>query len=155
MADLVTVYTLTTPGGTVHFNNGQLRTTTDLYWIENIRGLDSPSLRTPIDDAPQAHGAILHRFWKGARHIQFEGIIIIQSVPFGDLCQSILNSMEAALRTALESILQTNGTLSWTPLNQSAKSLSVRYEIPLEISPSNNYMTRTFSFGLIAANPDY
>lgn len=155
MADLTAVYTLTTPGGTISFNNGDLHTTTDLYWIQNIRGLDSPSLRTPFDDAPQTHGGLIHNFWKGPRHIGFEGVILIQSVPIGGACQEELNGMESALMTALESILQTDGTLAWQPLGDSSKSLGVRYEVPLEITPSDNYATRSFTFGLIAGDPDF
>lgn len=154
MADYSVVYSLATAGGTVLFNNGDLRTLDDLYWVQNIRGLDSPSLRTPVDDAPQAHGAIIHNFWKGARHVGFEGELFVQSVP-PSACQAVLNGMEAALRAALESILQTNGTLTWTPSGGGAESLSVRYEISLEISPNNDYATRSFTFGLIAGSPDY
>lgn len=154
MADYGVLYTLTTGGGTVIFNNGDLRTLDDLYWIQNIRGLDSPSLRTPVDDAPQAHGAIIHNFWKGARHVGFEGELFVQSVP-QSACQSVLNTMEAALRAALESILQVDGTLAWTPTGGSGESLNVRYEVPLEITPNNDYATRTFTFGLIAGSPDY
>lgn len=155
MADYSTTYSLATAGGTVLFNNGDLRTLDDLYWIQNIRGLDSPSIRAPIDDAPQAHGAIIHNFWKGARHVGFEGVLLVQSVPTGSACQAALNVMEAALRAALESILQTNGTLTWTPLGEGGNSLSVRYEVPLEINPSDNYATRSFTFGLVAGSPDY
>lgn len=155
MADYSVVYSLATAGGTILFNNGDLRTLDDLYWVQNIRGLDSPSLRTPVDDAPQAHGAIIHNFWKGARHVGFEGELFVQSVPLGGACQSVLNTMEAALRAALESILQTDGTLTWTPTGGGAESLLVRYEIGLEISPNNDYATRSFTFGLIAGSPDY
>lgn len=156
MADLSTIYTLTTGGGTIIFNNGDLRTLDDLYWIQNIRGLDSPALRTPVDDAPQAHGAIIHNFWKGARHVGFEGELFVQSVPLGSgECQQILNGMESALMDALESILQVDGTLSWTPAGGGASSLNVRYEVPLEINPNNEYATRSFTFGLIAGSPDF
>lgn len=155
MADLTVVYTLTTPGGTISFNNGALKTLDDLYWIQNLRGLDSTPIRAPVDDAPQAHGGIVHNFWKGPRHVGMEGVILIQSVPFGGPCQEELNGMESALTTALESILQADGTLAWTPLGDSAKSLTVRYEIPLEVNPSDNYVTRSFTFGLIAASPDF
>lgn len=154
MADYSVVYSLATAGGTILFNNGDLRTLDDLYWVQNIRGLDSPSLRTPVDDAPQAHGAIIHNFWKGARHVGFEGELFVQSVS-KSACQPVLNGMESALRAALESILQVDGTLTWTPSGGGAESLLVRYEIGLEISPNNDYATRSFTFGLIAGSPDY
>lgn len=156
MADVVTQYTLATPGGTIIFNNGTLRSLDDLYWTAKVRGLDSPRLRTNEDDAPQTHGSIIHNTFKGSRYPAFEGDILIQSVPLGSACQAASNVMETALKTALESILApVDGTLSWTPLGESAKSLSVNYWVGLEVDPVNNYATRYFTFGLIAGSPDY
>jgi hypothetical protein len=155
MADLTAIYTLTTPGGTITFNNGDLHTLTDLYWIGTIQGLDGAPIRATIDDAPQAHGGLVHNAWKGPRHVTMEGVILIQSVPLGSPCLTERNALENALRVALESILQADGTLAWTPEGLSARSLTVRGEVPLEYTPQENYAVMGFTFGLVAADPDF
>ena len=155
MADESVTYTLTTPGGTIVFNNGDLRTLDDVYWIQNIGGLDGGTIRAPVDNAPQAHGGIIHNFWKGPRHITIEGVIFVQSVPLGGACLTIRNDMEEDLRAALESLLQADGTLAWTPTGLSARSLTVRNEIPVEYTPAENYAIKAFVFGLVAGDPDW
>lgn len=157
MADYSTTYTLSTGAGTIVFNNGQLGggSLDDLYWIATINGLDGPTIRTSIDDVPFGHGGLLHKFWKGPRHPVLEGNLVVQSVPFGNSqCQEILNGMEAALNAALDSILQTDGTLSWTPTGGAPQSLPVRYEVQVDIQPQENYALRSFNFGLVSSAPD-
>lgn len=97
----------------------------------------------------------MHRFWKGPRRITFDGAILIQSVPIGGACQEALNAMEEPLRVALESLLADTGVLSWTPLGQAFRSLEVQCEVPLDIQPIEDYALRSFSFGLVAGNPDW
>lgn len=155
MADLSCVYELVTPNGTITFNDGDLYTTDDLYWISDIEGLDGPVIRAPVDNAPQAHGGIVHTFWKGPRHVVMQGAIVIQSVPWGGSCLTERNTMEEALRVALESILQQDGTLTWTPEGLSQRSLTVRHEIQLDFSPQENYMIMGFTFGLVSADADW
>lgn len=155
MADLATIYTLTTPGPDIVFNNGDLNTTDDLYWITNIQGLDGAPIRAPIDNVPLGDGGLVHDFWLGPRHITMEGIILVQSVSIGGPCLTVRNSMEEALRAALESLLRANGTLAWTPVGQGARSLTVRNDIALDFSPAENYAVMAFVFGLVAANPSW
>lgn len=155
MADLATIYTLTTPGGAISFNNGDLRTLDDLYWIAQIEGLDGAPVRLQTDNAPQSHGGIVHTGWKGPRHITMEGSILIQSVPWGGSCLTERNAMEEALRVALESIIQADGTLAWIPAGQGARSLTVRHDVQLQYTPQENYMIMGFVFGLVAADPDW
>lgn len=154
MADYSTTYLLSTGAGNITFNDGDLGDGTDLYWISVINGLNGPSIRTVVDDVPYGDGGLVHKFWKGPRHVVMEGNLVVQSVPFGNPCQEILNGMEAALNDALDSILQTDGTLSWTPAGGSPQSLAVRYEVPLDIQPQENYVLRSFNFGLISAAAD-
>lgn len=156
MADFSVSYVLTTPGGTITFNS----TGTDdfnvygsnEYYITDGQGLDAAPIRAPIDNAPQADGGLVHNFWKGPRHIVLEGALIIRSTHVQNTIRSLRNSMEAALLTALESILQADGTLAWTPAGQGARSLTVRNEIPCEFS---GIELKTFTFGLVAENPDW
>lgn len=152
MADVAVLYSLVTPGPDITFNNGDFPGSDDIYYITEIRGLDGAPIRTPIDNAPQAHGGIVHNFWKGPRVVVITGILLVQSVSTGVGCQTIRNDMEADLRDALDSILQADGTLSWTALGQPAASLLVRNNIPLE---TDGILPRTFTFGLVAEDPDF
>lgn len=154
MADIGVVYTLTTPAQTITFNAttvpfaGQ-----DQYYITEIRGLASPTLRTPFDNVPLGDGGLIHDFWFGPRHIGVEGTLLVQSVRVEDDIVLQRNQMEADLTDALESIIRTDGTFVFTPQGQVTVSYNVRYEIGLEFVHSNNYHSLDYSFGLIAANP--
>src|ERR1043165_1152262 len=103
MADLTCTYTLATPGGTIVFNNGELKSFDDLYWIQTLQGLDGAPVRAPVDPVPFGDGGLVHRFWKAPRQITFDGAILIQSVPIGSDCRAPLNVMEDALRVACDS----------------------------------------------------
>lgn len=156
MPDLAAVYVLTTPGGTISFNLGDLRDGTDKYWIQNIQGLDQAPLRTPQDSVPFGDGGIVHNFWKGQRHVVFEGVLVTESVGFpstGDDCIETQNEMEEDLIDALESIIRADGTLAWTPLGLSARSLTVRSEVPVEFTAAEDFTLKNFTFGLVAENP--
>jgi len=63
--------------------------------------------------------------------------------------------MEEALRVATESMNGDGGTLSWTPLGMAARSLDVKCNVPLDVQPIEDYALRSFSFGLVAGNPDW
>ena len=152
MADYSCIYTL----GAITFNNGTFGhgSTDDLYWIDTIHGLDSPTLRVPFDDVPFGDGGLVHRSFKGPRHPVIEGRIIVQSVA-GTACQTKFNQLEKALRTALEAILApTSGTLAWTAPGDGSHSLTVFYERELDVQPADNYRTRHFDFGLISESAD-
>jgi hypothetical protein len=143
-------------GGTITFNDGTLGngSADDLYWISTLHGLDGPTLRVPVDDVPFGDGGIVHRSWMGPRHPVLEGNLIVQSVGLGG-CQARLNEMEEALRLALDEILApTAGTLTWTPTDLGITySLEVFYEVPLDVQPTDNYLLRSFNFGLISNSP--
>lgn len=152
MSDIAVHYALTTPGTDITFNDGVIPSFDDLYFITGIRGIDGAPLRTPQDDKPQAHGGLVHNFWKAARHVVIEGEYLVQSTRVDTTVQTIRNQMDADLFAALEAIIQANGTLAWTPLGQGGRSLTVRYEVPLE---TDGVEQKTFTFGLIAADPDW
>ena len=158
MADLSCTYTLTTPAATISLNAGDLRDGTDKYWVQNIQGLDGPPLRTPIDNRPQTDGGLVHPFFKGPRSIVFEGVLVTESAGWpseGDACITVQNEMEEDLVDALESIIAADGTLAWTPLGLSARSLTVRHSQMLEFMAIENYVLKQFVFGLVAANPNW
>lgn len=151
MPDIVATYTLTTPGGTITMNSGTLGDGTDKYWLSSISGLDGVEIRAPVDPVPFGDGAIVHTFWRGPRRPVFEGALLIESSTSQSDCQPIRNTLSENLRVALDSIIQADGTLAWTPDGYSARSLTVRNEIPLQIEYTDDYRLSTFSFGLISA----
>lgn len=156
MADVACPYTLATlSGGTIFFNDGSA----DQFYIQGITGLGTAPVRAPIDDVPYGDGSIGHNFWKGGRHITFEGVFLVTSVDCGAVQVGIWNDMEEALRVALESIaaLTTDiGSLVWTPTGALAtNTLVVRHDVPLECPPDQNFTVRNFTFGLFAADPDW
>ncbi len=155
MADVGVVYTLNTAGTDITFNQytdpfiGH-----DQYYITEIRGLESPSLRTPFDPVPLGDGALIHNFWYGARHIAIEGIILVQSTQVMDDIVEIRNTMTDSLSDALNDCLRTDATLTFDPQGSSStRNITVRYEVPLEVTHVDNYLSLQFSFGLIAGNP--
>lgn len=154
MADLSTEYTLATGGGTITFNDGTLSDGVDKYWLTSINGLDGPVIRAPIDLVPFGDGGIIHTFRKGPRHVVFDGMLLILSSTSQADCQTLRNDLVADLEAALNSILTTAGTLTWTPAGQSALSLSVFYEVGLSVNYSDNYAVANFSFGLVSAASD-
>jgi len=151
MADVATQYTLTTPGGTILFNNGA----TDEYYLGDVQGLDGAPIRAPIDNRPQTDGGLVHDFFLGPRHITLDGILFIRSSRVQNTILTQRNVLEAALQAALDSILRADGTLAWTPYGGSAGSLTVRNDVPLEFRYIDNYQNKAFSFGLVAADPVY
>ena len=151
MADIGVSYVLTTPGPDITFNDGS----PDQFYITEIRGLGAPALRTPIDNVPLGDGGLVHDFWKGPRHIGIEGIFLIQSTRNMNAIVVIRNDMEFLLTDALESILRADGTLSFTPQGEGNRTFTVRYEIGVEFTHTDNYLTDAFTFGLVAGEPDW
>lgn len=155
MADVGVIYTLDTPGTDITFNqytnpfDGQ-----DQYYITEIRGLESPSLRTPTDPVPLGDGELIHPFWYGGTHLTFEGLILVQSTQNMDAIVAIRNSMTALLKAALDAIKSADGTLSFTPQGQAPQTITgLRYEVGLQTPHADNYNSLQFSFGLVTGIP--
>jgi hypothetical protein len=154
MADLIVTYTLTTPGPDITFNSGTLGDGTDKYWIQTIQGLDGPQIRAPVDPVPFGDGGIVHTFWKGPRRVLFDGILLLDPSNCVD-AQERWNILTNNLKAALASIIAADGTLSWDETGAvGSQSLTVRNEVPLDTRPTDNYYSRTFSFGLISEAAD-
>ena len=154
MADIVTEYALATGSGTITFNDGTLNDGTDKYWLTSIQGLDGPMIRAPVDVVPFGDGGLVHTFWKGPRRVLFDGMLLIESSTSQGDCQLLRNALAFGLQDALESIIAASGTLTWTPAGESAASLTVFNEVPLQITYSDNYTVSNFSFGLVSAAAD-
>lgn len=145
---------LTTPGGTITFNSGLQ----DQFYIQDIpTGLAGAPIRAPIDEIAFGDGSLAFNWWKGGRHIAIDGVFLVQSQPFcSDPQVAVWNQMEEELRAALDSISTVEtatATLVWTPGGLSQRTLVVRNDVPLECTPDQNYLVRTFSFGLFSADP--
>lgn len=155
MADVGVSYTLTTPGVDITFNQYVTPSSPNSqYFLMEIRGLESPALRTPMDNVPLGDGGLIHDFWYGPRHITLEGLIWIPP-NFGsqDAIVAERNSMTSDLVSALNEILRADGTLSFTPQGGGATSYTVRYEVGLQTPHADNYNSLQFSFGLVAGDP--
>ena len=151
MADVGVPYTLTTPAGNVTFNDGS----TDQLYISEVQGLGGAPIRAPIDDIPFGHGGLVHTFWEGPRHIIVDGVFLILSSANMDAQVVIRNTFEETLRVALRSAMDVDGTFAWTPQGQAPRQLTVRNDVPVEFGHDQNYLLETFTFGLVAADPEW
>lgn len=123
---------------------------------DGVVGLDGAPIRSEVDDQGQSSGSLVHPKLLGGRVITFKGFCHIQSVEPGmnTPYYTALNTLEAAVVSALEGVLNTPTTLSWTPTGLSARSISCTYGITGgEIQFGGSMLEKTFEFTLIAANP--
>jgi len=152
--DIASVYTLTPGdgGASVVFNNGSLQGTTDLFWLTDIKGLDSASLRTPWFKRPQAHGGYKTVPWlENPLQPRFEGAFLVLSKPLGAQCREERNTMYHALKTCLRGCLgDTPGTLSWSEPGIDDFELDVSYEVELRHGYDAGFTVMTFTFGLFS-----
>lgn len=136
--------TLTTPGGTVHFNAASKPT----YFHDptSCAGLEMAPVRATVMDKPTSDGLIVHKAWHGARHVTLGGRFL-----FDTLDQR--KTLEDALVAALESIVRADGTYAYTVVSGAGthtRTLTVRCDVPLSTS---GYLQKSYLFGLVAAVP--
>jgi hypothetical protein len=150
--DVASVYTLTPPAGpAVVFNaesifNGGL---TDVFWLTDIKGLDSAQLRTPQFLRPRAHGGYKPVPWlEHPLHPRFEGAFVIRSKPIGADCRAERNTMYHALKNALRACEDAVGTLEWNEPGIGDLALEVSYEVELTHGFDAGFTVMTFQFGL-------
>jgi hypothetical protein len=157
--DIVVPYVFTTPWGVITFNHTGIDKFNsygeDEYYIGEAAGLDAAPLRVPTDNRPQTDGGLVHDRYKGPRPFVLTGALIIRSTrnSNSDATGIRRNLMEKDLMDAVESIEKADGTMVWTPRGLTEHSLTVRAHTP-EVT-FDGIEWRTFSFGLIAANPVY
>jgi hypothetical protein len=121
-----------------------------------ILGLDGAPVRRQIDPRGQAEGGIAFPALLAHRIITFQGKVLIRSVETSSDAgyMAAVNAVEAAATSALEGVLNTPTTLSWTPTGGSAKSISCLYGVPGgEFQPTGNMLDRSFTFQLLATDP--
>lgn len=124
-----------------------------------ITGLDGAPVRSQVDNLGQTNGGIVFPKFLGPRVITFSGEVHIQSVSWTEnntAWMTAVNTLEAAVVSALEGILNSATSLSWTPTGLAARSISVTYGVPgqeIQFSGAMLPGDRKFSFSVIAANP--
>lgn len=152
MADVAVQHTMVTPAGTVVFNDGSL----DQYYLNATPGLDGVPARVAVSKVPYGHGARWHAGWRDGRRFQPTGTLLIQSTRVQNEIVEIRNDMEETLRAAHESLLDGDGTWSWTPLGGTERTLVIyRDEQEVAYTHVDNYAAVDFTFGLIAPDPDW
>lgn len=151
MPDVASVYTLTTPGPDIAFNDFELFSEEDGYWLNDIQGLDEPDLRVPRFNKPVTHGTrVLPGFFTGLTPA-FVGEYVVQSTVIMDEIRAIRNTMRRNLRDALRSIIDADGTLTWQePVvgDTIDCSLTVRYVERLTGGFESSFAQATFAFSL-------
>jgi hypothetical protein len=156
MADLCAQYTI----AGIKINDSTAGADRLLTSFDNghILGLDGAPIRAEIDDQGQSDGGIVHPKFFAARVITFQGEVHIQTVSPDDMTAYVtaVNTLEAAVISALEGILNSPSALTWTPTGLSGRSINVTYgtqggEIQFDgpMLPGE----RTFTFTLVAADP--
>ena len=101
MAEIAIPYQLETPAGTISFNAEG-----DGYKLTAVDGLDNPTIRSSMQNAPGRDGAILFDSYRGARQPVLEGYIRFTGT---DMAQRLI--YEDMLRGYTNSILRRDGTL--------------------------------------------
>lgn len=151
MPDVASVYTLTTPGPDISFNDFELFSDEDGYWLNDVTGLDDPELRVPRFNKPVTHGSrLLDGFFAGLTP-GLTGEYVIQSTRVMDEIREIRNTMRRNLRDALRSIIDADGTLAWVePVvgDTISCSLTVRYMERLTSGFESNFGQKMFAFSL-------
>ena len=158
--DITVPYVFVTPARTITFNQTGLDRFNsygpdEYYLSEDTDGLDGPPLRTPTDNRPQTHGGLVHTRLKGPRPITMVGVLLTRSTRMSNSSATMIrrNQMQSDLQDAIDSIMDADGTLTWTPSGLSQCQLTVRAHTPeLKVA---GVEWPIFTFGLIAANPDY
>ena len=151
-----TVQSITTSTGFVLFNNlqsdggmGLGLGTGNGYLLQSVTGNAYPVIRNPVSNRPQKDGGIVHPFWKGAKMIEFTGLVIATTT-------AKRQTLDDHLRGSLDVLLSETGTYAWTPPGASQRTHTVRLFEPVQIllSGDPNAAPKTFTFTLIAGETD-
>jgi hypothetical protein len=134
---------LTTGAGLILFN--QELGDTYVNDPQQCSGLDQAPIRSNVDQRPQTHGGIIHPSFYDARHITLTGTLLVRNGTSEAAQIAGRQLLEDNLIVALDSILNTDGTLSW-----SGRSLTVRCDIPVTYTGA---FLKNYQFGLVAADP--
>lgn len=149
--DIASQYTLTPSAGSpLVFNSGVIGDGTDIFYLTDIKGLDSADLRTTQFKNPLASGGFRPVPWlEDPLHPRFEGAFLIQTVPLGGDCRQRRNEMYHDLKDALRACLPlAPGTLEWNEPGVGNLEMEVAYEVKLTHGFDAGFTVMTFQFGL-------
>lgn len=148
---------ITTSRGFVLFNNlqsdggmGLGLGTGNGYLLQAIRRAVFPTLRNPTSNRPQKHGGIAHPFFKGAKFIEFEGLVVATTA-------AKRQTLDDHMRGSLDPLLEENGVYAWTPPGATERTHNVRLFEPVSIVGypgvgGQNAGPKTFAFILIVGD---
>lgn len=136
--------TLTTPAGTISFNDD----TGDTLFVDPKRssGMGMPLVRAPIDNKGQTDGYIVHPFFLEGRHLVLAGMLLIRSAATEAGYRTARDALSSGTEAKLRSILQADGTLTI-----GAATLTVRCDLGVDF-PAIEGMDKGFVFGLVSAS---
>lgn len=113
--------------------------------LTGLPGFDSPSVRAPIDNKPQADGAIDHVFFYGPRNWSLEGVIIGSSLADRDAREQ---SLKAQFHALVKAPLWTPGRFSFTPYDGIKRFSVCKPNGNLDISGSG--LVKSFTMPCVA-----
>src|SRR6188472_2858439 len=149
MADTCCVYTF----GSLTINPASGDGLTTDFEEGQILGLDGAPVRKQIDPQGQSDGGIVHPAFFGPRIIQFQGRVLIRSVPegaAGTTYAAAVNAVESAATSALQAQLNSATNLAWTLTGGGSHTISCTYGVPGgEFQTTGNMVDRRFSFSLV------
>lgn len=151
MAESAAPQTLTTPTGTILFNQDitVAGVANCMYWVENTEGLDDAPVRAPQEDRPRTPGGIIHDILDGARHITIEGYLYIgPDTAYNQVVAR--NTMERDLRLVLRGARTADGSYSYSPTGLGTDVYTIRNDVPVTYPGK---MPKRFIFGMVAGDP--
>lgn len=110
---------------------------------DGLTGLDSPEVRAAMYDLVEQHGALAPYFYHGFRPVTMKVEIYAATI-------AERNMREGKLHRALNDMMRSEGTLTWTPEGGISQYVSVRKYQPLRISGT---WLKTASIFLAAPDP--
>ncbi len=117
---------------------------TDYLSLTPSRCVDSPSLRTTVEDQPGGPGVLVFPPLRGARILTFGGQVVIRSDGSDSGYYTAIDTLVASLETALASM-----EAAPDDVDHSGGSLSCWTYAPL--LPTWEDVVRVVTFGLVAA----
>lgn len=153
MADVCCQYTF----GSVTLNPADESTDHLRLMDDGMVGLDSRPVRRQRDPASRTDGAIVFHAYFHGRVIQVKALMVIGTTGHEDgLTAEYLtayNTLEAAIVSALEGLVNTPTNLSWTPTGGSPQTLSCVYGADgSEVTFTGPMIARVCEFTLVEAS---
>lgn len=121
-----------------------------------IVGLDGAPIRRTVMPRGVTDGGLVHPAYFGARIVTWSGKMLIQSTDWALTPEYLaaVNTLQESVINGLESILNSDWALNWTPTGLAAKSLTLRYGVPGgEIQFSGTMLDMSWTFQTVSADP--